>query len=450
MAIPGIAADHGILDDYAVTVDRLTRKHLQNHKRCLDPTAVTLNSLLQEGSESFRETCTPSVTERRKAEALTCAVWQLGGYTETWARMVGFFSGWDASATARVRECWSRLRGTGDPGGVLYAGVKPAALLKAHVGAKGNAETFWVTADQIVNQLTVLWQQVLPIMAHMVTVWPAIPFRELCRLASAVPFFGQGGESGLSHSGPYGLHPDRVPSFWAKELVLSLLGTGLWGPEKEDMRTFTPAGNGARRGLALLLGLTSTASEEIPRVLEGDVSAIMAAIYTRRSKYNWGHEDLILHDIQWNCCEAKKVWLPGGRLRRTARQGQAQKRKRLCHKQPPPSRPTLHVGRALRRRAAQTRTQHAEAKQRSKDKIPKALMRLARKLQRHESQKGQLQSDTLTRVFSPKDLNAGFEAARRYQGRTCEPSVDLVGRQGRRGGNRDWLLNVLRCIGQQP
>lgn len=69
-------------------------------------------------------------------------------------------------------------------------------------------------------------------------------------------------------------------------------------------------------------------SDEIPAMIIGTGANLwMKKIFDQRAAYGWGdaavtkEDQLTVHDIQWACCEFRKVWKPvAHRLRRSLRQ----------------------------------------------------------------------------------------------------------------------------------
>ena len=181
-----------------------------------------------------------------------------------WAQTVGCICSWNADTSAHLRATWSRvfhtmLTNNESRGAMLDSGVKPASLLYNHWQ---NSVSFFRVVDQIVEQLSVMAKSAAPTLSHLMSLWPEMPFREMCWVLCGIPYFGEGGQAGYGFNGPYQTHADRQPAFWCKEIILDMLGTNLFGSRRADQFEWTPVGGGARMGLAMALDLASADAEQ--------------------------------------------------------------------------------------------------------------------------------------------------------------------------------------------
>ena len=269
---------------------------------------------------------TTMTIKRRMSECLTYLVWRMGGNTVAWASAVGFLEEWDPSAAARIQALWAQALVRGDPEGFFSDAMKPASFLWVQSRQGGDQNLFWAASAQILEQVSMLWQHAIPTLAHLVMIWPQMPFMEMCRVLCGAPYFGDGGRKGYDFAAPYNVDPARIPSFWPKEIVQDCLGNPGWGgAHRNDMLHHAPVGDGSRKGLGLALCLIASPSDPIPVCLLGSLASdVMAEIFAMKEEFGCSIEDVPdVNCVQWNFCEFKKIWVRvPRRLRNSVREGQ--------------------------------------------------------------------------------------------------------------------------------
>ena len=121
--------------------------------------------------------------EIRRAELLTYAIHRLAGNSKAWVERIGFFETWDKHTEAFLRGQLAMICCTGEFH-YFNSAIKPAVLLRAACSVRDQT-AFFVCIEQIVSQFSSLWRDALPTLAHLLVVWPNMPYREMCRCFAA-------------------------------------------------------------------------------------------------------------------------------------------------------------------------------------------------------------------------------------------------------------------------
>ena len=295
--------------DLAETQRRFGRKHILNWKRSCDPTTVAVATGLSLGYQKILPNCGHEYAATMVA--VNWVLWRMGGNTKAWMRLLGFSQTWDASTRQHVRLVFQKALVPELRKEVFYAYLWPPSELH-HPGT--SLDAYWEIVDEILQICDSLFEDVCPTLVPLAR--SGLPWALYLKLASGLPSFGTGGSIGYCHSGFVHTHPKREAGFWAKELLLDLMESGVIFPEgyaPPDRYEHTGTGWGGLDGLSEICGIQISLSQ---------ADAVFGRIFQHAARYGWGpqdideNEDLVLHDLQWNSCEGRKFHNESSRLRR--------------------------------------------------------------------------------------------------------------------------------------
>lgn len=294
--------------------DLLKAKVCPNVRRSKDRTTKDFHRL---SACMQRYSLCNTVAERehmKRCIVLNFALWRILGGTLTFALSLGFLCAWDETQRCQVRDKVKQAYETGRIKSFFTAAYQSTAKIRNILGPNADPErieaVLYDTGPKQAKTATALmYYSVEGKLQILDQVWQVAP-----RVVKAAALDHTGRSTWqlvaneLARVTLFGSDEDgiRKPTFFAKEIAQDLMDTPVFEGGRtcvSDLRTFSPAGPGALKGLMRIYGLESvpTQAEAIPMM--------RALLDFVEGPDGWQHQDtgpLELHDIQFMLCEIEK------------------------------------------------------------------------------------------------------------------------------------------------